>query len=166
MNRVAPFHHCSYRLTAALELRPLAATEAEMLAARFAEMDPWQGLGFTAKGLERYFTCADAGLYRYAVLKEGALAGVVAVRYPWLRGAYLELLGLLIDAQGQRLGQQILGWLAFRTALEASNLWATVSASNDRARRFYAKQGFVPIGDLPDLVQDGCNEVFLRLRLT
>lgn len=150
-------------LTPTLTLRPLDADEATILAAKLAEMEPWRGLGSTVSGLERYLTRDDCALTRHAILHQGVLSGVMTVREPWLRGAYLELFALCDGCQGQGLGQAIIGWLAARTTRTAPNLWVTVSASNDRARRFYARQGFVPVGDLPDLVRDGCTEILLRL---
>ncbi len=160
-----PFLINLYRLTATLELRTLDIAEATIIAAKLAKMDPWQSLGFTSTSLERYLTRVNPGLHRYSVFKEGALSGIVAVRYPWLRGAYLELLGLFAETQGDGFGPHIIAWLISETRMGGSNLWATVSASNSKARRFYEKQGFLPIGDIPDLVQDGCTEILLHLPL-
>ncbi len=160
-----PLPMCPHRLTGALELRPVAVDEAAILGLQLMAMEPWRSLGFTATGLERYFTRVDPGLHRYSVLWEGRLAGVVAVRYPWLRGAYLELLGLFAETQGRGMGQHIIAWLVSETSIGGANLWATVSASNHGARCFYEKQGFVPIGDIPNLVREGYTEILLRLPL-
>ena len=116
-----------------------------------------------AAGLAGYLTRADPGLRRHGVIHDGQLAGVVAVRSPWLRGAYLELLGMTAEQQRQGLGQAVIGWLTAEAARNGANLWVTVSAFNEPARRFYARQGFVPVGDLPDLVRAGSTEILLRL---
>ena len=39
------------------------------------------------------------------------IAGVVAIRSPWLRGPYLELLCVLPDFQRQRIGADVLQWM-------------------------------------------------------
>jgi ribosomal protein S18 acetylase RimI-like enzyme len=160
-----PFTAERYRLTATVELRALRDGEEQFIAARLAEMDPWQSLRSTPEGLERYLKRHDPCLSRYALWQEDRLIGVIAVRTPWLRGAYLELLSVFDEAQGQGVGHSLIKWLAAEGSRAGTNLWATVSASNQRARRFYERYGFVPIGDIPDLVRAGCTEILLRLPL-
>ncbi len=166
MSQDQPFAHDRYLLSAELELRSLQPADAGLLASRLASMEPWQSLGFTVASLERYLTRHDPGLYRYRILRTDVLAGVVAVREPWLRGACLELLGLFAECQGKGLGQQILAWLVAEVSIRTQNLWTTVSETNHQARRFYAKQGFIPIADIPDLIQRGSSETLLRLPLS
>lgn len=158
----APFAATSYRLAADVEARSLLDGEARIMATRLVGMAPWRDLGFTSEGLERYLRRQDPCLRRYALCRADALIGVIAVRAPWLRGSYLELLAVFEEAQGQGVGPGIMEWLMAEGARVGANLWATVSASNQRARRFYERHGFVPIGEIPDLVQAGCTEILLR----
>lgn len=161
-NTERPFAAKSHRLSATSEARPLRDDDARIIAARLGRMEPWHSLGFTSEGLERYLTRHDLGLNRYALWQEDRLIGVIAVRTPWLRGAYLELLGVFEEAQGRGIGYSLINWLAAEGARAGANLWATVSASNRRARCFYERHGFVPIGEIPDLVRVGYTEVLLR----
>jgi ribosomal protein S18 acetylase RimI-like enzyme len=115
--------------------------------------------------LERYLSRPDPSLHRFGIHTAAGLGGVVCVRYPWLRGAYLELIGLLPDSQGQGLGGQLMSWLTAETAAVEQNLWTLVSATNGDARRFYARHGFTQVGELDDLVRPGTRELMLRRRL-
>lgn len=164
-NTDPPFAAKSHHLSATSEARPPQDDDAQIIAARLARLEPWQSLGFTSEGLERYLTRHDPSLSRYALLQEERLIGVIAIRTPWLRGAYLELLGVFEEAQGQGIGHSLIDWLTSEGARAGANLWATVSASNQRARRFYEQHGFVPIGEIPDLVRTGHTEILLRLPL-
>ena len=142
-------------------LEPLNSAEAEIVAVRLPEMDPWLRLGYHIEALRRYLTRESPSLTRWAITRDGAVTGVVAVRFPWLRGPYLELLAVLPEAQGGGLGAAVLGWLQGEAAPEG-NLWVMVSAFNEGARRFYRRHGFVEIARVPDLVCPGHDEVLMR----
>ena len=156
-----PFPQESIALGACL-LRPLEPTEAEPLGRALAGLDPWRPAGYQADAIIRYLLRPDPSLQRYAVTAAKELAGVVCARYPWLHGAYLELIGILPAFQRRGLGGAIVQWFETRSFLAGSNAWIVVSASNTPARRFYHRQGFVEVAALPGLVQPGDNEILLR----
>ena len=146
-------------------LRPLADAEAAPLAEALAGLEPWRTLGFTAAGLAAYLGREDPALRRFAIERDGGLAGLLAIRSPWLRGPSIELLALLPEAQGGGLGGRAVAWAAAQAAPTSASLWACVSAFNAPARAFYARQGFVEAAILPDLVTAGFDEILVRKRL-
>ena len=125
-------------------------------------MDPWLTLGYSSEDLFNYMRRMDGALHRYFVLISEVPAGVVCVRYPWLRGPYLELLALFNPHRGQGIGSQILGWMEEEARLQSGNLWVLVSSFNRRARNFYLNLGFAEIAILPALVKPGYDEILLR----
>jgi GNAT superfamily N-acetyltransferase len=129
-----------------------------------ASMDPWRRLGYGVSALQRYLVTDSPALVRHEIAVEGECAGVVAVRAPWLRGPYLELLAVLPAHQGRGIGAAVLRWLEAEAA-PARNLWVMVSAFNEGARRFYARHGFVEVGAVPGLVREGFDEVLMRKAL-
>jgi len=140
----------------------LRAEDAEGIADRLALMDPWLALSYSAAQLEKYLSADDPSLHRYTVVVDEVIAGVVAVRYPWLRGSYLELIGLFPDRQGQGLGAAILQWMEQETKPWAMNCWVLVSSFNDAAKRFYLRQGFKEIANIEALVSLYSTELLLR----
>jgi GNAT superfamily N-acetyltransferase len=137
----------------------LAAKDAESIAAACVGFDPYLALGYRAETLAAYLTRPDPALARYAIVRDGTLAGALALRKPWLRGPLIEMLALLPGAQGKGLGSQIIE----RCKAEAGkNLWATVSGFHQPARRFYAKAGFEEICALPGIVAEDQDEILLR----
>jgi GNAT superfamily N-acetyltransferase len=145
-------------------LGPMTEVAAASLAGRMATMDPWRRLDYEAAALRRYLATDSPALGRHEITVEGESAGVVAVRSPWLRGPYLELLAVLPEHQGRGIGAAVLRW-AEADAAPARNLWVMVSAFNDGARRFYARHGFAEIGAVPGLVREGFDEILLRKML-
>lgn len=151
------------------ELAPLAPPTAEPLAAALAaglaSIDPWKRLGYGQDALRSYLLRDDPALRRFAICAGGETAGALCVRSPWLRGPYLELLGLLPGFQGRGLGGAALAWFEAQARRTGPNAWVAVSAANGGARRFYARRGFWEIAPLPGLVAAGEDEILLRKRL-
>lgn len=132
------------------------------LAASLATMDPWRTLGYQSFALQRYLEQADPALRCYGLRRANDLAGVACIRFPWLRGPYLELLAILPKFQGQGLGGAIVDWWEAQARPMAGNLWTATSEWNTGARKFYQRAGFLEVGRLPDLVAPGRTELLLR----
>lgn len=159
-----PFAAAQYPLPP-LTCVTLPFSDAAPLGARLAAMDPWQRLGYGADALRRYLAAADPSRKCFAVQHAQATVAVVCIRFPWLRGPYLELLAVFPGSQGQGVGQAILAWIEEQARPSAQNLWTMTSEFNHRARRFYQAAGFVEIAPVTDLVATGCNEILLRKTL-
>jgi ribosomal protein S18 acetylase RimI-like enzyme len=140
----------------------LAPDQAEVIAATLAGMDPWRTLGYSAAALARGLTAIHPDLTRYLALRDGEPQGLVVVRHPWLRGAYIELFAVLPTAQGRGVGRAALELIESRYRDRSPNLWLLVSGFNSGARCFYEKHGFRPVGVIADLVVTGQDEVLMR----
>jgi ribosomal protein S18 acetylase RimI-like enzyme len=126
-------------------------------------MPPWSEMAYPAGKLAAFLAAPDEGARRYLIEVEGGEAGVVSVRDPWLKGPYLELLAVLPPFQNQGIGSSVLDWLERAARAQAArNLWVCASSFNAGALRFYERQGFVRVGELPGLVTDGFDEILLR----
>jgi GNAT superfamily N-acetyltransferase len=135
---------------------------AEMLAVS----EPWASLEFSAASLASYLRRDDAALRQYLVSVDGNVAGVICVRHPWLRGPYIELLGISPDYRGKGIGKQVLSWVETEARLEAKNLWVLTSSFNHQALNFYQNLGFHPIGPIQGLVTPEHDEILLRKIIT
>jgi GNAT superfamily N-acetyltransferase len=141
----------------------LAPASAPRLAAAIVAIPPWSAMNYPAEALARFLASSDDGAFRYLVEVDGAEAGAVSVRHPWLKGPYLELLALLPPFQRQGIGARIVSWFEEAgRALGARNLWVCASSFNDGALRFYQRHGFQPAAAVPGLVADGYEEILLR----
>lgn len=148
-----------------IELSPVSPEAAAELAWRLASIPPWSIMNYPAEGIETYLNRPDTASRRFSITKDGALAGVAAFRWPWLRGPYLEMLGLTPEFQGQGLGAAALDWMEQQAALaDARWLWLLASSFNGRAIAFYQRRGFERIAHLDDLVADGFTEILMRKR--
>lgn len=158
-----PFAPTSHPLSAGL-LRPPTLGEARALGLACAAIDPWVTLRYDPAALGAYLERAEASLHRYAILWDGRPAGVIALRYPWLRGPFIEMLAVLPAHQGKGLARAALNWAEQRTIAITGNLWATVSDFHAPGRAFWKHQGFEEVVPLTGLIGDGA-EILLRKRL-
>jgi diamine N-acetyltransferase len=160
-----PFSKTRIPLAGCVLTRSLSIADAELLSSAFAISQPWLTLGVSASGLKNYFLREDANLYRYAVKVDEQLAGVICLRYPWLRGPYVELLGLIDTYRGQGIGTDILHWAEIEARHQTNNLWLLTSSFNQQALQFYQRHGFQQIGIMEGLVHPDYDEILLRKRL-
>jgi diamine N-acetyltransferase len=150
---------------AAMTLAPITADAAAMLGHALISIDPWQRMNYSPSAMTTYLAASEPGTCRRAICRDGTPIGAVSVRYPWLRGPYLELLGLLPGHQGLGAGAAILDWMAAEARGRANSLWVCTSTFNARALTFYQRHGFVAVGDLEGLVGPEFTEVLLRRKL-
>jgi len=144
-------------------LVPLEHGAIAPLAAAIVAIPPWSVMRYSADALARFLAEPDGGVSRYLVQVGGEQAGAVSVRFPWLKGPYLELLALLPPFQGRGIGSAVLGWFEQEgIRLGARNLWVCASSFNTNGLRFYRRHGYQPAATLTGLVADGYDEILLR----
>lgn len=147
----------------ACNLRQLTPNEAVIVSQSLVKMEPWRTLGYSADTLSNYLLRSDDLLYRYALVDSEKIVGVLCVRYPWLRGACLELLAIFPSQQGKGAGREVINWLeAELRQNNLRNLWTLVSSFNLEAQHFYQKVGFVEAGQFDDFIVAGYAELLLR----
>jgi diamine N-acetyltransferase len=147
-------------------LRGLPPGEPQRLGPLLAAMEPWSRYPFRGDALAAYLSGIERGAPRYAIMAGNDVAGAVCIRLNWLRGPYLQFLGILPAYQKMKLGSAVLQWLE-REARHNSekNIWVCASDFNDGALRFYERNGFQRTALLEGLVTDTTAEVLLRKRL-
>jgi diamine N-acetyltransferase len=160
----SPFSEASYQLSSC-SLNSLTERAAELLSEQLATMDPWLSLGYSADGLFRYLLRPDPALYRFVIFVGPTISGLVSVRYPWLRGPYLELLAVLDEHKRRGIGREIISWIQMQCPRTAPNIWTLTSSFNAGARSFYRSLGFSEMVTLPDLISSGFDEILLRKML-
>lgn len=144
----------------------MSRATAEMLAPQLANIDPWARYNYTPAALASFLAAGEADAPRYAIAVGRAIAGAVCIRKNWLRGPYLQFLGILPPYQSQGIGSSVLNWFESQAReVGAQNLWIAASEFNVRALSFYERHGYGRVAVLTDLVVEGSSEILLRKRL-
>lgn len=144
-------------------LAPVRPDYVSGLSMILSSMDPWLTMEYTPEAFEFYLLHADPALVRHAVIISGEVAGVLAVRNPWLFGPLIELLALFDGFRNKGIGGTIVEWVGKR--YKAENLWVTVASFNLEAQRFYKRAGFEKTAILENLIKPGWNEILMRKRV-
>jgi ribosomal protein S18 acetylase RimI-like enzyme len=146
---------------------PMSRAVAETLAPLLANIDPWARYAYTVAALASFLATEEADGPRYAIAVDRAIAGAVSIRKNWLRGPYLQFLGILPPYQNHGIGSSVLNWFENEAReTRAQNLWVAASEFNVRALSFYEKHGYGRVAVLTDLVVEGSSEILLRKRLS
>lgn len=144
----------------------MTAESAERLGSAFAAIDPWARYRYTPDMLSTFLSAKEEDAPRFEIASEGALAGAICVRKTWLRGPYLQFLGILPPFQSRGIGVIALSrFEAEGRGAGARNIWVSASEFNERALAFYERFGFTRIATLDGLVADGIAEILFRKRL-
>lgn len=157
-----PYAPRRHDLGPGLALAPIDPAIVDTLAARIVALDPWASLGLTAAAMAERITRPWAATHRFAVTHEGAVAGYVSVRWPFMRGPYLETIAIFPEAQRRGLARAVIDWIGREAPPGEVNLWLCVTEGNAPARAAYRALGFVEIGPIADLVTLGQAEIFMR----
>lgn len=161
-----------YSIGTARDGRPLALARmtpdaAHALAGTLPTFGPWSPAHYAVapdRMAAALMTTGD-GASRYQIRCDGALAGGVVIRSPWLAGPYLQLLGVLPAFQGQAIGSRVMAWLEQEAAGVSQNIWLCVSTFNTRAFAFYRAHGFEAVAVLDALSKPQIDETLMRKRL-
>ena len=148
-----------------LTLRSMTPEGAMILGPAIAAIEPWSRINYPAALMSAFMTAKDPALWRRAVFVDDEPAGVIAIRSPWLHGPYLQLLALLPPYQGQGFGAQLLRSFEMQASPRNRWAWLCYSRFNIRAGAFYARHGYQEVASLPDLLNDGMEEVLMRKRI-
>jgi len=100
----------------------------------------------------------------YVAEEESQVAAVVYfIPEPiFAHGGYVRFLAVRPEMRRRGIGRQLMGFVERKIFSQASNAYLSVSRSNEAARIFCEKLGYVKVGEVPDLQDDGDLECILR----
>jgi GNAT superfamily N-acetyltransferase len=152
----------------AARLRPLERNDVGEVARLVAATPLWQRYGLTE---EKAAAALVEGLDRGDALRVADEAGRpvgffwVLARGMFGRSPYLKWIGVAPGSTGGGLGQLLLRGAEAAAAAVKPELFLLCSDFNGGARRFYEREGYRQVGELPAYVLPDVNEVLYFKRL-
>lgn len=162
-----------------LEIRPASDVELQMACATMATIDPWLRLGIDANQLYRS-QCADPARLAHVCECGGRIAGMVMFRLrdavvvlgqrgasealrkhyggPAEDGGYVHNLAVFPGHTGQGVGRALLADAEGLVRAKSDRVYLFVSDFNERAHRFYEREGYVEIGYVENCLVEGNRE--------
>ena len=151
--------------SAALRLALIEPATANLLVPLLSHIEPWSKIPSSEQSLTHHFKSDDPALNRFAVYYDDVCVGAVSVRYPFLKGPYLELLGLSLDVQGIGIGSRLMQWFENEAPPPARSLWLLCSDFNRSGLEFYEQQGFKRVSIIEDVYADGLKDFLMRKQI-
>ncbi len=149
-----------------IRFEPMTASAAAIPGGALAKIDPWALYGYTPAALSAYLAAREADAPRFEIIVDRAIAGAIGIRRNWMRGPYLQFLGILPPYQRQGVGRMALAWFEGEARARAEqNIWVAASDFNARALAFYERHGFGRVATLDGLIAEGRSEILFRKRL-
>jgi [ribosomal protein S18]-alanine N-acetyltransferase len=138
--------------------------EREWAAGVMASSDPWLTLG---RGPDECRAACHRPGYVMLVAREADVPRAFALLHPrGLAGSpYLATIAVSAESRGQGVGAFLLSACERRFQPAARHFFLCVSSFNTRARAFYERLGYAPVGELPDYLIDGASEILMHKRL-
>ena len=149
----------------ALTLERITTLRAQNLAKRLSDILPWSELALGEESLLSHFEREDPALLRFSIHFNDELVGAISVRDPWLKGPYLELLGLIPSVQRLGLGTELMNWFELQAPEPTRSLWLLCSDFNTTALEFYLEMGYQKACTIDSLYAEGYNDFLMRKRL-
>lgn len=148
-----------------LTLEQITLEQAQTLAKQLSDILPWSELALGEESLLAHFKRDDPALSRFSIHLGETLIGAISIREPWLKGPYLELLGLLPSVQRQGLGAELMRWFEHQAPDASRSLWLLCSDFNVEANKFYQNQGYQKTCEIKSLYEEGFDDFLMRKRL-
>ena len=147
-----------------MDIREASPEDRDWAAALLAGSDPWVRLDATYP--QCIEVCRDPRYEVHVAHVDGERCGVLILQDKGLAGSpYLKSIAVAEPFRGKGVGGALMDFAEARFRGESRHFFLCVSSFNDRARSFYERRGYHPVGELPDHVVDGAAEVLMRKRL-
>ena len=148
----------------AVRMRDADERDREWAAGVMAGSDPWMTL---RRGYDACLaSCRNPVDDLHIAERDGERCGFVLVRPRGLAGApYIVSIAVDEAHRSTGVGHAMVSFVADRFAARARHLFLCVSSFNPRAKAMYEREGFRQVGELPDFIIDGADEVLMVKRL-
>jgi [ribosomal protein S18]-alanine N-acetyltransferase len=134
--------------------------DAQWAAATMSASEPWITLG---TGYERSLKLlGNDTRERYLAMVSGEPAGFLVISMQGAFVGYIQLLGVAAGFRAQGVGSALIEFAENRIFRETPNVFICVSDFNLDAQAFYAKLGYLRVGELKDFIIAGHAEILLR----
>ena len=95
-------------------------------------------------------------------MRDIATGGRVILDLTGVLNGYIQLLAVHPDWRSRGIGKQLIESAEQRIFHQSPNVFLCVSSFNEGAKRFYARLGYQPAGELADFIKRGCSEILMR----
>lgn len=148
-----------------VEIRTGRMEEREWCARLMACSEPWITLGQDLELCRQKVARPGTELFVAEGEAEQDLAGfILLVPYGFAGSPYINSIAVASEARGRGVGAELLRF-AEKHFAGRGQIFLLVSSFNDRAQKFYRREGYERVGELKDYILNGHSELIFKKRL-
>lgn len=145
-------------------IEPATEIEKPWAAQLMASSEPWTRLGITLD--QCLSACSDKGNQTYIAHADSVPCGLIILQDRGVAGSpYIKSLAISPDYRSQGIGKRLLDFAENRYRTTSKHIFLCVSSFNNKAHKFYQKNGYDAVGEFKDYIVDGCSEILMHKRL-
>lgn len=138
--------------------------EREWAAALMAESEPWVTLKLTFESCLR--ACEDPEHRLFVARQGGHPRGMILLHRQGVAGSpYIKSIAVDPEFRASGIGAELVRFAEDLFRGRARHMFLCVSSFNAKARAFWERLGYRPVGELEDYVVDGFSEILMHKRL-
>ena len=145
-------------------IRELLQSDVPRVAEILTQSPPWALTGESVQEIEKLLLASLGRGGQFVAEADGEPAGVVGfISEPiFARGGCVCFLAVRDEMRRRGIGRQLMGFVERKIFSQSPNIYLSISPSNEPARRFFERLGYVKVGEIPDLFAPGTVEWILR----
>ncbi len=126
--------------------------------------DPWEMKGCSPEDLHRQLESALGRGDTYIAEEDSVPTGIACfIPDPVIAdGGCVRFIAVRPDKRRHGIGRQLMGFVERKVFGRSQNIFVSIGAGNEPARRFFEKLGYQKVGEVPDAQGSGPSEWILR----
>jgi len=149
------------RFMTAIHIGPATESEREWCARLMASSQPWTTLRRDLEGCRAVLHRPGGELFIARDEKGQAQGFILLAPYGFAGSPYISAIAVVPEAQGRRVGSQLMAFAEQRFA-DRGHLFLLVSSFNLRAQHFYRQCGYQFVGELTNYIVAGHSELIFH----
>jgi ribosomal protein S18 acetylase RimI-like enzyme len=126
--------------------------------------DPWVSRGYSREDLRRLLASAIGRGDTFIAEEDSEPTGVACfIPDPVIAGGgCVRFIAVRTDKRRHGIGRQLMGFVERKVFSRSQNIFVSIGAGNETARRFFERLGYQKVGEVPDPSGSGPSEFILR----
>lgn len=145
-------------------IREISDKDVPQIAEILANSEPWVSRGSPPDELRRMLSSAIGRGDIYIAEEDSAPTGVACfIPEPVIaEGGCVRFIAVRPDKRRHGIGRQLMGFVERKVFGRSHNIFVSIGAANEMARRFFERLGYQKVGEVPDASGSGPSEWIFR----
>ncbi len=142
-----------------VEIRELREENIDACAEMTISSFPWTAFGLKKEGAKKFLYDRLGKELVYVAILNGEVVGFITIKRDIMYANYIRRIVVREDMRSKGIGAQLLTFVEEMTLSSGlPNVFLLTTTTNDKAIKFYEKNGYQKIGRVPNFIEEGMDE--------